>query len=215
MREARWRLSEALLSFAGLACRRGDRLLWRGLTGGLHAGEAIHVVGSNGIGKSSLMRIIAGLLPAALGEIDRPARTAMVDEALALDRDCSVVDALGFWAGIDGDGPEAVVAALDAVALTSLADVPVRFLSTGQRKRAALARVIAADAQLWLLDEPGNGLDRDGLTMLEGLIARHRAGGGAVLIASHLPLALPDAQLLDLAAYRPDPSAMRDVEDWA
>lgn len=208
-------MAKPLLSFADLACRRGDRLLWRGLSGALRAGDAMYVVGSNGIGKSSLMRIIAGLLPAAQGVVDRPARTAMVDEALALDRDYSVSDALGFWAGIDGGGPDAVAVALDAVAMAPLADVPVRFLSTGQRKRAALARVIAADAQLWLLDEPGNGLDRDGLTMLEGLIARHRAGGGAVLIASHLPLALPDAQLLDLAAHRPDPSAMRDVEDWA
>jgi heme exporter protein A len=81
-----------------------------------------------------------------------------------------------------------------SMGLTRLADVPVRMLSTGQRKRAVLARVIASGAPLWLLDEPANGLDPDGLARLEGAIAAHRAAGGAVLAASHQPLALPGAR---------------------
>ena len=82
--------------------------------------------------------------------------------------------------------------------LAPLAGVPVRMLSTGQRKRAALARVMASGAPLWLLDEPANGLDADGLARLEGAIAAHLAGGGAVLAASHQPLALPGAVLVAL-----------------
>ena len=83
--------------------------------------------------------------------------------------------------------------------LAQLAEVPVRMLSTGQRKRAALARVIASGAPLWLLDEPGNGLDVDGLARLEAAMAAHRADGGAILAASHQPLALPGAQRVALA----------------
>ena len=79
-----------------------------------------------------------------------------------------------------------------------LAEIPVRFLSTGQRKRAALARVVASGARLWLLDEPANGLDTASVAALEAAIDTHRAGGGAVLVASHVPVALPDAQDLRL-----------------
>jgi heme exporter protein A len=80
--------------------------------------------------------------------------------------------------------------------------VPARYFSTGQKKRAALARLIASAAPLWLLDEPANGLDRDGVALIEALIAAHRAAGGAVVCASHLPLTLGEAQTIDMAAHR-------------
>ena len=83
--------------------------------------------------------------------------------------------------------------ALDAVGLAHIAEVPVRLLSTGQRRRAALARVVASGAPVWLLDEPANGLDVASVAVLERLIAEHRAGGGTVLVATHTPIALPDA----------------------
>ena len=200
-------MSDVLIRFDGLACRRGDRVLWRGVSGALRPGAALHVVGANGIGKSSLIRILAGLLPAAMGRVERPARAAMIDEALALDRDLSVARALAFWAALDGSGDAAVTNALDRLGIAHLADVPVRFLSTGQRKRAGLARVLAADAPLWLLDEPGNGLDREGLALLESLIAAHRVNGGAVIVASHLALAMAGADSLDLSEHLPAPGA--------
>ena len=89
--------------------------------------------------------------------------------------------------------------ALDAVGLAALAAVPVRMLSTGQRRRVAMARVVASGAPIWLLDEPGNGLDAASLGRLEALIARHRGGGGIVLAATHLPLAIPGAQTIVLS----------------
>ena len=196
-------MSVALLHGEALACQRGDRILWRGVSLSLRAGEALHVTGANGIGKSSLIRVAAGLLPPAHGTLALAARAALVDEAHALDRELSVARALAFWAALDGGQADSVPAALARLGIGHLAQVPVRFLSTGQRKRAALARVVASAAPLWLLDEPGNGLDRDGLALLETLVAEHRAGGGAVLLASHLPLAMAGAATLDLSAHRP------------
>lgn len=196
-------MTDALIHFDALACRRGDRLLWRGVSGRLAAGEALHVTGANGIGKSSLIRIAAGLLPAAHGSIERPARTAMIDESHALDRELTVAGALTFWAKVDGAEAAAVGQALARLQISHLGDVPVRFLSTGQRKRAGLARVLASGSTLWLLDEPGNGLDREGLALLEQLMAEHRAAGGAIVLASHLPLGLEGAMTLDLSAFQP------------
>ncbi len=196
-------MSEALLTAEALACARGGRLLWREVSLSLASGDAVQVGGANGIGKSSLLRILAGLLPPASGTVSRTAPIALIDEGHALDPELPLGRALTFWAALDGGTAATVHAALDRLAIAHLAPVPVRILSTGQKKRAALARLLAADAPLWLLDEPGNGLDRDGIALLEGLIAAHRAGGGAVIVASHLPLTLGDAQAIDLKAHQP------------
>lgn len=192
----------ALLTAEGLACVRGDRLLWRGISMRLTPGDAVMLAGANGIGKSSLIRILAGLLPPAAGTVERHARSALVDERHALDAHLPLARALGQWAAIDGTGTAGVHAAMDRLSIAHLADVPPRYFSTGQKKRAALARLVASDAPLWLLDEPANGLDRDGVALIEALIAAHRAAGGAVVCASHLPLTLGEAQMIDLAAYR-------------
>ena len=153
---------------------RGGRLLFEGLDLTLGAGEAVHVTGPNGCGKSSLIRMVAGLLRPSAGRIERAA-VALADEGLALDRELPLGRALGFWGG-----PQ-LSEALTAFDLDRLAEVPVRLLSTGQAKRARLARVMASGAPLWLLDEPLNGLDRDGVERLDAAIAAHRASGGAVL----------------------------------
>ena len=170
-----------LLKGERLALVRGGRLLFEGLDLGLGAGEAVHVVGPNGSGKSSLIRLVAGLLRPSAGRIER-ADAALADEGLALDRELPLGRALSFW-----NAPQ-LGAAMAAFALDGLAGVPVRLLSTGQAKRARLARVMASGARLWLLDEPLNGLDRAGATALNAAIAEHRQQGGAVLAASHLPL---------------------------
>lgn len=165
------------LRFEEVTCRRGGRLLFEGLSFSLGPSEALHLTGPNGSGKSSLIRLAAGLLRADAGRIDR-ADVALADENPALDRELPLRRALRFWEA-------RAVEAMEALDLTRLADVPVRLLSTGQVKRATLARAAASEAPLWLLDEPLNGLDSEGIARLDSLIAEHLQRGGAVLAASH------------------------------
>jgi heme exporter protein A len=185
----------SLLDLRGVACIRGGRLLFEGLDLILEPGGAALVAGPNGAGKSSLIRIAAGLLAVAAGKVERGGPAALADEGLALDPKLGLARALRFWSGLDGSEPDQ---ALAAMGLTAIAEVPVRMLSTGQRKRAVLARTLASGAPLWLLDEPANGLDGDGQARLEAAMAAHRDGGGAILAASHQPLALPGAARVTL-----------------
>ena len=135
-----------LLQLDRIACIRGDRLLFEGLSLALARGEALWLRGPNGAGKSSLIRVAAGLLRAAAGTVTRHERCALIDEAAALDAELPLRRALDVWARIDGiDGPM-TQRAMEAMALGALAEVPVSMLSTGQRKRAAMARVIGSAA---------------------------------------------------------------------
>ena len=185
------------LAAANLACRRGDRVLFRGLALDLNAGQACQVAGANGIGKSSLIRLLAGLAEPFAGTVERLGEVGLVDERPALDPHLPLGRALAFWERFDGRSATAV----GRLGLAELADVPVRFLSTGQRKRAALARLIAQQAAIWLLDEPLNGLDVDAVREVETIVAEHCAAGGLAVIASHQPIALPGGQRLELRDY--------------
>ncbi|CAH0495933.1 heme ABC exporter ATP-binding protein CcmA [Novosphingobium sp. CECT 9465] len=189
-------MQDCRLVATNIACRRGDRILFRGLSLAVEPGQMVHLAGPNGIGKSSLIRILAGLLRPYAGTVERAGRLALADERLALDGHQTLERALGFWRRIDRSD--------DAVAdfgLANLLDVPVRFLSTGQRKRAALARIAASDASIWLLDEPLNGLDQHWSSMAQAAINAHRRSGGAVVIASHQPLSVEGVRPLELLDY--------------
>jgi len=187
------------LIFNGVSCARGGRVLFEDLSFAIAPGGALIVNGPNGVGKSSLIRVAAGLLRPVVGSVEGPAR-ALMAEASALDTELRLARALRFWATLDdGADPHGRVSrAIEATQLSPLADVPVRLLSTGRRRRAALARVVASGAPAWLLDEPANGLDDASVGTLETLIAGHRAGGGIVLIATHLPVDVPGAQSIVL-----------------
>jgi len=171
----------ALLRFQGVSLRRGGRLLFEGLDLELREGAALQVAGPNGSGKSSLIRLAAGLLRAERGNIQR-ATLALADDALALDRELPLKRALAFW----GRSAEPV---MESLGIAHLAGVPVRLLSSGQAKRATLARVASSGADLWLLDEPLNALDADATERLSRLIEGHLGGGGGIIAASHQPLA--------------------------
>jgi heme exporter protein A len=170
----------ALLRLENVSCRRGGRLLFEGVNVELGPGDALQIAGPNGSGKSSLIRLTAGLLRPESGSVEA-APLALADDNLALDRELPLGRALSFW---NGD----VDKALEGVGLAALRHVPVRLLSSGQRKRATLARVAASGMPLWLLDEPLNGLDTAGAKLLRALLQQHRAGGGAVVAASHVTL---------------------------
>jgi heme exporter protein A len=172
-------------------------MLFTDLSFSLAGGEGLWLRGPNGVGKSSALRLAAGLLRPLGGTVEA-APAALADEALALDRELPLRQALAFWSlGSTGAKLSPVLEALD---LARLAEVPVRLLSTGQARRARLARVAASDARLWLLDEPLSGLDHVSIGLVTALLDRHRAGGGAVLLTSHQPLPAQGWRTLEIAA---------------
>lgn len=192
-------MSELLL-IDQVACIRGDRLLFERLSLTLKRSDALWLRGPNGAGKSSLIRLAAGLLRPAAGMVERRERVALIDEAVALDVELPLRRALDFWARVDTVDGHTVDRAMDEMGLAPLAEVPVGMLSTGQRKRAAMVRVIASGAPIWLLDEPANGMDDAAQARLVAAIVKHRANGGAVLLASHFALGIPDLAELDMGS---------------
>jgi heme exporter protein A len=193
----------------GLACRRGERLVFAQLDFSLLAGGALILTGRNGSGKSSLLRLMAGLTPPEEGELvwdgvalaeDRAAHRArlhFIGHADALKPTLTVAETLAFWARMHGACAPAT-GALARFRLEGLAGLPCRLLSAGQRRRVALARLVASPAPLWLLDEPLTGLDEDAVADLHEAIAAHRQAGGRVALSTHAPLALADAATLRL-----------------
>ena len=190
-----------LLTAENLACRRGERLLFRRLSFRLESGAACHVTGANGAGKTTLIRALAGLTTPYAGHVTREGALALLDERTGLDPDLPLGRALAFWFALDGVGqPDAVMARLR---LEALAEVPVRYLSTGQKKRAALARVLGQSAPVWLLDEPLSGLDTASQSLVSALVREHCAGGGIALIASHQPLDVPGMTSFAIEDFAP------------
>ena len=180
----------------------------------MQAGGALVLVGPNGSGKSSLLRVMAGLTPAASGSLawdgvalreDWQAhrrRLHFIGHSDALKSVLSAEEMLGFWAGMRGRS-ESVRASLARFGLERQALLPCRYLSAGQRRRLALARLVASEARLWLLDEPMTGLDNEAAEMLLGVLAAHRGAGGLIALSTHAPLDLAAATTLSLADFRP------------
>ncbi len=191
------------LTADNLACRRGERLLFRRLSFRLGAGEARHVMGANGAGKTTLIRAVAGLTTPYAGTVTRDGALALLDERTGLDPDLPLGRALAFWAGIDRVGGLALESCCDRLGLGNLLDVPVRYLSTGQKKRAALARVLGQGAKVWLLDEPLSGLDTASQSLVSALVREHCGGGGIALIASHQPLDVPGMTSFAIEDFAP------------
>jgi heme exporter protein A len=189
-------VTAAALIVENLACERGDRLLFEGLSFRVDAGGALTLEGPNGSGKSSLLRLLAGLLRPFEGDIRAPACSYLGHE-VALKPRMRLIDELRHWAGLDG-GLARLPAAMAAMNVGGLAEVPCRHLSSGQRRRAGLARALASGAPLWLLDEPTAGLDAASAALLADAMAAHRATGGMVVAAVHGDIGLADPQTVRL-----------------
>lgn len=195
------------LSADNLTCIRGGRTVFAGLSFKVSAGEALEVAGRNGAGKSSLLRMIAGLVYVAAGRLtlDGGEPEASIAEQAhylghqdALKPSLSVDENLRFWAEFLGSGHLGAKSALDAVGLTPLAGLPAAYLSAGQRRRLSVARLIAAPRPIWLLDEPTSALDAPSQTRLAEIMRTHLAGGGMIIVATHGPIGLDTPRVLRL-----------------
>jgi heme exporter protein A len=193
-----------------LACQRGERLVFRDLDFAVAPGGALILRGPNGAGKSTLLRVMAGLLSPLEGRLRWDGQLINPDEHRARLRYIGHLDGLKsaltpredleFWARFEGGSRHAAEHALEQFGLAGLAENPIRFLSAGQRRRVALARLLLRERALWLLDEPTLGLDDDALAILCDAIAAHRLRQGMLVVATHGDLAMPGTTTIELRA---------------
>lgn len=186
---------------------RGGEPVFRGICFTLAAGEALAVTGPNGSGKSTLLRVLAGLLPAAEGGMRMEsgatesvaAAAHFLGHQNAMKTALSVAENLAFWQAFLGEPRLEIEAALEAVGLAGTGGLPFGTLSTGQRRRAAIARLLVSHRPVWLLDEPTAGLDSASEARFAGLMRAHLADGGIIVAATHLPLGLDGIRELGMA----------------
>lgn len=184
-----------------LACRRADRLLFRGLSFALNTGEALHVTGANGTGKTTLLRTVAGLMTPYAGSVEVAGAVGLLDERPALDAELPLGKALSFWERVDGCADPAH--AIGLLGLEPIMEVPMQYLSTGQKKRAAFASLLNQNVPIWLLDEPLSGLDTGAIEGVTARIGEHLEAGGIAVIASHQDVALNGLQTLAIEGFTP------------
>jgi heme exporter protein A len=192
------------LSGRGIRCVRGGREVFAGLDFGASSGEALAVTGPNGSGKTSLLRLIAGLLTMAGGSVDledgQPELTLSEQAHYLGHRDAlkpalSVQENLSFWRDFLGGEAFEPAESLTAVGLGHAAHLPAAYLSAGQRRRLSIARLLAVRRPIWLLDEPTSALDAAGQGMFAGLMSEHLARGGLIIAATHTPLGVSAKEL--------------------
>lgn len=190
-----------------LACNRGGREVFRGLSFALSSGEAMVISGRNGAGKSSLLRMIAGLVRCAAGQLtlDGGERDTPLAEQChylghqdAMKPSLTVSENLQFWTEFFGARTHTIESALQAVGLAALTDLPAAYLSAGQRRRLSIARLVSVQRPIWLLDEPTSALDSPSQKKLAELMQGHLAGGGMIVAAAHGPIGLERARELKL-----------------
>lgn len=205
-----------------IACVRGGRLLFAGLGFSLAPGGVMALTGPNGIGKSSLLAILAGLAPAAAGSVELPTETgriAYLGHGDGLKPLATVTETLAFWAVVNGPGNaqarrQAIDEAMETFALGPLAALPCGYLSAGQRRRVALGRVVATAAKLWLMDEPATALDGAGARAFDNALAGHVAAGGMAVVATHGPIALDGMETLEIARFAGTAAGIADPDTW-
>jgi heme exporter protein A len=201
-----------MLSVMDLSCNRGERRLFSGVGFQLRAGTSLHLQGDNGVGKTSLLRQVSGLSPISEGEVSwcgQPiadnesfcAERIFLGHELAMKEDLSAMENLQMDAAIGGQtvNPETVLSALKSLGLKGREHLPVRVLSQGQKRRAALSRLMTRKATLWILDEPVSALDVPAQAAVAKILQAHLRKGGMVLFTSHQPLTVPSTSL---ATYR-------------
>jgi heme exporter protein A len=197
------------LSASDLACRRGGRDVFAGIGFSVESGQSLTIRGRNGAGKSSLLRMVAGLLRVAAGrialqggdpELTLGEQAHYLGHQDALKPSLSVGENLRFWTEFLGDNAADFSGPLAAVGLDALADLPAAYLSAGQRRRLSIARLLAVKRPIWLLDEPASTLDVAAQQRLNELMRTHLVGGGLILAAAHGPIGLDDAKELRLDA---------------
>lgn len=192
-----------------LSAKRGEDLIFRGISFRIDAGQALVVTGPNGSGKSTLLRVVAGLLPAEDGIVRLDGAGAEIGHARelchylghrnAMKRELTVSENLTFWQRFFGDTTGgvglAVEDAVDALGLAGISHLPFGYLSAGQQRRMAMAKLLVAYRPIWILDEPTAALDAASETLFAGLISRHLAAGGLALAATHQPLGVAAREL--------------------
>jgi len=188
------------LTLENLSCTRGDNLLFEDLNLTLQAGECLHLTGPNGAGKTSLLRIVCGLMPSDSGNVRWKGEDASSNEAFAqqcfylahkdaLKNELTAIENLRIIQALEGTVDEdALDDALAKMQILSCADLPVQALSFGQRRRLAFAKLLIIDRELWILDEPFTGIDKNGKVLIENLCIEHLKGQGSILLTHHQKL---------------------------
>lgn len=208
-----------MLSTKNLTCLRGNRLIFEGVTLALEPGDGLLLTGPNGSGKSSLLRVLAGLLEPFDGALFINGRNPYEDRSITRDkvvyighsdpikRTLTVQESMMFWAGLSEAAAKKraqIPEILERLNIAHLANAMGGVLSSGQKRRVSLARLMMSGASLWLIDEPTVGLDINSVTRIEDIVSQHRATGGAVILSTHVAFSLPGGKTLDMGDFAPD-----------